>query len=219
MQRILIAGNVHEKLVEITPTYVRAVRAVGAVGAVSFAQSEQDASALAAAFDALILPGGNDLPAQYFGQTPHVACGYDDPMRDTSDRLLLDAFRAAGKRILGICRGCQVTNVHLGGTLHQHLPDAYDPVLWHGGNITGRHPVQVTPGSLLGRLIGEGTVAVNSSHHQAIDAPGKQLTVVAAAPDGVVEAAEGENMILVQWHPERMLDTMLPLFQWLIGEK
>lgn len=218
MQRVLIAGNIKPELVSITPSYLCAVRDIGAVAAVAYAEDEQDAAALAQAFDALLLPGGNDLPATYFGQEPHIACSYDDPARDRSDKLLLEAFRALGKRVLGICRGCQVANVFMGGTLHQHLPDAYDPVLWHSGNITGRHDATIAAGSRLASLLGEGVCRVNSSHHQAIATPGAGLTIVATAPDGVIEAAEGDGIFLVQWHPERMGEDMKPLFQWLVGE-
>lgn len=220
MKRILIAGNVIKENTEIAvrESYLRAVRDSGGVAVIGYAQDAQDAAMLAEAFDGLLLPGGNDLPAQYFGQTPHVACSYDSPRRDLSDRLLLEAFLTGGKRVLGICRGCQAGNVFLGGTLHQHLPDAFDPVLWHSGNITGRHRAFVEPDSLLASLVGKGEIAINSSHHQAIDAPGRGLRVVAKAPDGVIEAAEGENILLVQWHPERMIETMRPLFRWLLAE-
>lgn len=217
MKRILIAGDTTEKSLSNPLSYLKAVRAAGAVAAVAYARDEADASALAGAFDALLLPGGGDLPGAYFGQEPHPACNYDHESRDLSDRLLLHAFIAKGKRVLGICRGCQVANVFLGGSLHQHLPDAYDPVLWHSGNITGRHPATVVPGTLLASLIGAGEVRVNSSHHQAIDRPGEGLSVVARAPDGVVEAVEGEDILLTQWHPERMGEDMAPIFQWLVG--
>ena len=219
MQRILIAGNVDTKDVKCPPSYLRAIRDVGAVAAVAYAQDAQDAQALAEGFDALLMPGGNDLPAQLFGQAPHIACTHDNPARDLSDQLLLEAFMAAGKRVLGICRGCQGANIFLGGTLHQHLPDAYDPVLWHSGNITGRHAATVVPGSLLASLIGAGETAINSSHHQAIDAVGKGLRVVATAPDGVIEAVEGENLLLLQWHPERMGDAMRPVFEWVTYQR
>lgn len=218
MRRVLIGGECSVSGVSIRPSYIRAVRDVGAIGVIGYAQDEADAAALAEAFDALLLPGGNDLPSHHFGQEPHVACQYDDPARDLSDRLLLEAFRAAGKRVLGICRGCQVSNVYLGGTLHQHLPDVFSPVLWHSGNITGRHAAVVKQGSLLASLIGAGEIAINSSHHQAVDQPGEGLHIVATAPDGVIEAVEGENILLVQWHPERMMDTMRPVFAWLVGE-
>lgn len=217
MKRILIAGNYDVKGVQCTSTYLQAVRDVGAVAAVAFAANEEDASALAQAFDALILPGGADLPASDFGQEPHPACTYDSALRDLSDRLLLKAFQAVGKRILGICRGCQVGNVYNGGTLYQHLPDAFDPILWHSGNMTGRHPVKVVPGTLLASLVGSGEILVNSSHHQAAQQPGVGLMIVAKAPDGVVEALEGNNMLLLQWHPERMMETMRAVFEWVIG--
>ena len=215
MKRILIAGDIGQKSVQIPGTYLRALRAVGAVGAVAFADTPGDAGDLAGLFDALLMPGGGDLPAEYFGQRLHPACHVDDPARDLSDRLLLEAFLSLGKRVLGICRGCQVANVFLGGSLHQHLPDAFDPVLWHSGNITGRHAASVEPGTLLASLVGAGEVRVNSSHHQAIDRVGQGLRAAAHAPDGVVEAVEGDNILLLQWHPEWMLDTMRPVFEWL----
>lgn len=217
LKKVLIAGNCDATEVQCTSTYLKAVRSVGAVAAVAYAADEADASALAQTFDALILPGGRDLPANEFGQEPHPANAYDSPMRDLSDKLLLEAFRAADKRILGICRGCQVVNVFCGGTLHQHLPDAFDPVLWHSGNITGRHSVTVAPGTLLASLLGGGEILVNSSHHQAVEKPGAGLCITAKAPDGVVEALEGNNILLLQWHPERMIETMQAVFEWVVG--
>ena len=219
IQRILVAAGCDKDSMRGQRSYLRAVRAVGALGAVACAAEEAEAEAYAQAFDALLLPGGADLPASYFGQEPHPACSYDDPARDLSDRLLMQAFRAAGKRILGICRGCQVANVYLGGTLHQHLPDAFDPVLWHSGNITGRHPATILEGTLLASLLGAGATAVNSSHHQAIDKPGEGLTIAARASDGVIEAGEGKDVLLLQWHPEQMGETMLPVFEWLCGKR
>lgn len=220
MKRILISGTVEAKKTGMNCSYVNAVRGVGGVAAICYARDEADADALAEAFDALLMPGGNDLPGSYFGQEPHPTCNYDDPARDLSDKLLLAAFRKAGKRVLGICRGCQVANVFLGGTLHQHLPDAYDhPLLWHSSNYFGRHMATITGGSVLAGLIGAGEMPINSSHHQAIAMLGEGLTLCASAPDGVVEAAEGDNILLIQWHPEGMGPEMSPIFQWLIGAR
>lgn len=217
MKRILIAGDCGPKNVQATASYCKALRAAGAVYGVAYAENEVDAQAFSDSYDALLLPGGGDLPAAHFGKEPHPSELFDDPLRDRSDMLLLDAFYARKKRVLGICRGCQVANVRFGGTLHQHLPDAFDPVLWHSGNITGRHPATVGPGTLLASLLGAGEISVNSSHHQAIESPGEGLSVCAKAPDGVIEAVEGENILLVQWHPERMLDSMRAIFSWIIG--
>lgn len=217
MKRVLIAGNCDADSVKNPLSYLKAVRQAGAVATVGAALDDGDAEALAEAFDALLLPGGGDIPAAHFGQAAHPAVSLDHPARDLSDELLLKAFIQRQKRVLGICRGCQAANIFLGGTIHQHLPDAFDPVLWHSGNITGRHPAKVESGTLLGSLIGSGTVPVNSSHHQAVDVPGQGLRIAAKAPDGVVEALEGDGILLLQWHPERMLDTMLPVFDWLIS--
>lgn len=216
MKTVLIAGNRDKSNTIMRNSYLEAVFSAGAVPVLGSASSAEQADAYARTFDALVLPGGNDLPAEMFGQARHVACTCDDPARDLSDRLLWEAFHAAGKRVLGICRGCQVVNVFCGGTLHQHLPDAYDPVLWHSGNAYGRHGVFVEPDSLLAQLFGGGERRVNSSHHQAIDRPGVGLRVTGRAPDGVTEAAEGENTLLVQFHPELMGEEGLGIFRWLV---
>ncbi|MDR2504469.1 MAG: gamma-glutamyl-gamma-aminobutyrate hydrolase family protein [Oscillospiraceae bacterium] len=121
------------------------------------------------------------------------------------------------RRVERVCRGCQAINVYCGGTLHQHLPDAYEPVLWHARNIHGRHSVHINEGTTIARLVGAGDIRINSSHHQAIDRPGEGLAVSAAAPDGVIEAAEGKNILLVQWHPEWMGDEHNAIFSWLAG--
>ena len=217
MKRILIAGNLNAADIRITPSYLRSVRKAGALPVVSFAETDEEARLFADEYDALLMPGGGDLPGEHFGQTRHSACTYDDPMRDLSDRLLFNAFREADKRILGICRGCQVINVFLGGTLHQHLPDAYHPVLWHNDHAAGRHAVHIARDTLLETFFGAGEIKVNSHHHQAIDSPGMGLHITAKAPDGVTEAVEGDNILLIQWHPERMDDGMLPIFTWLCG--
>lgn len=218
MKRILIASHCTDSALTQTLRYVFALRKVGVVATAGCARDEGDAEALAEAFDALLMPGGGDIPGSWFGQEPHPQCSYDPPARDTSDHLIFSAFRKTGKRILGICRGCQVTNVFLGGSLFQHLPDAFDPVLWHQGNITGRHGATVEPGTLLASLLGAGPLKVNSSHHQAIDRPGEGVRVSARADDGVIEACEAENLLMIQWHPEWMGDEMQPLFRWLVGD-
>jgi putative glutamine amidotransferase len=216
MRRVLIAGNIKENDVLESLRFFARVRAAGGIGAAAAVIDEAEAAAYADDFDALILTGGADMPPNKYGQESHVANTYDSSARELSDELLFRAFRKAGKRIMGICRGCQAINVYLGGTLHQHLPDAYEPVLWHARNIRGRHWVQVEAGSRLASLLGSGELRVNSSHHQAIDRLGGNLSVCAVAPDGVIEAAEGDGLFLIQWHPEYMDDEHDALFSWLI---
>lgn len=217
MKRILIAGNIQDGSVRETLRFLERVSAAGGVPAVGAALNDNDAASLADSFDALILSGGFDVPPSRYGQEPHRSNKYDDPLRDESDERLMRAFIGAGKRVMGICRGCQAINVWLGGTLHQHLPDAFDPVLWHAANILGRHDIIVAEGSVLASILGAGSARVNSSHHQAIDKPGKGLKICASSSDGVTEAAEGENILLIQWHPEFMDGEHDALFKWLLG--
>lgn len=122
--------------------------------------------------------------------------------------------------ILGICRGAQVANVALGGSLVQDIPSQMpESDIVHMQNVFSYgtdHDVRFDPGSRLCRLFGE-SIRINSRHHQSIDAPGKGIRITAWAPDGVVEGAEHEFLPidLVQWHPELLMqksDGMLPLF-------
>jgi putative glutamine amidotransferase len=114
-----------------------------------------------------------------------------------------------GMPVLGICRGAQVMNVALGGTLHQHLPDVLGHTRHQQGNaVFSTSGVRTVPGTRLAALIGE-TSDVQCYHHQSIDRLGEGLIVSAQDSDGVIEAVEipGENFVLaVQWHPEERLD-------------
>lgn len=148
--------------------------------------------------DGLLLPGGGDLEPWRYGQSNTASRGLE-PERDAAELLLLERFTAAGKPVLGICRGLQVINVFFGGTLIQHLSghDAVD----------GRdrlHPVRTTPGALFGLFGGDSLV--NSAHHQAAGRLGHGLRAVQWAPDGVVEALVHQTLPVlgVQWHPERL---------------
>lgn len=216
IKRIVIAGNRTEKETSLRNRYCQTVFQVGGLPVLVSVENAAEAQAYAEAFDALLLPGGNDLPGVLFGQAQHPVAECDSPLHDQSDRLLWEAFHASGKRVLGICRGMQAVNVFCGGTLFQHLPDVFDPVLWHAGNIYGRHDVFVQEDSMLAQVFGGGERRCNSSHHQAVDRLGKALHAVAFAPDGVMEAAEGENTLLVQFHPEAMGEEGAGVLKWLL---
>ncbi len=167
---------------------------------------------------ALVITGGYDLDPAAYGQKPHPATDQPRPGRDTWEFALLRGALERGLPVLGICRGAQVLNVALGGTLHQHLPD----LLGHSGHRAGngiftRLPVRTAPGTRLAALIGE-SADVPCYHHQAIDEVGAGLVVSAGDIDGVVEALElpGDKFVLaVQWHPEKSLDD-LRLFKALV---
>lgn len=160
---------------------------------------------------ALVITGGYDVDPATYGQQPHPATDQPRAARDAWEFALLRGALDRGLPVLGICRGAQVLNVALGGTLHQHLPE----VLGHDGHRAGnavfnRMAVRTAAGSRLAALVGETTDAP-CYHHQAIDEVGEGLMVSAWDADGVVEALElpGDRFVLaVQWHPEQSLDDL-----------
>ena len=157
-----------------------------------------DSGAPAAVWDALLLPGGGDMEPWRYGQEPAASWG-QEPERDEAELRLLEAFTAAGKPVLGVCRGLQVINVFFGGTLVQDIPGHS---AWEDGDRL--HSVRTAPSPLL-PLCGERGV-VNSAHHQAADRLGSGLRAVQWAEDGVTEALCHKRLPVwaVQWHPERL---------------
>ena len=161
----------------------------------------QRAADYARELDGLVLQGGADISPLAYGEQPMKPEWAGDPMRDQYEIELVRAFTHAEKPVLGICRGAQLVNVALGGSLHQDIPahrsDEYDQ---HA------HDVRLEPGSALARLYGEtGPRRVVSIHHQAIKGLAPGLTVEARAEDGVIEAVRGTGasyICAVQWHPE-----------------
>ena len=158
--------------------------------------------------DGLLLPGGADVSPALYGQTPSEKCGKPHLLRDAAEPKMLEAFLSTGKPILGICRGAQMMNVCLGGTLHQDI--GHIATCKHadfGGKNKGTHSVTVVAGTKLAAIVGDGEGFVNSLHHQAIDTVAPDLTVSARSADGIVEAVEKSDhpfCLAVQWHPEHM---------------
>lgn len=161
--------------------------------------------------DGLLITGGKDVDPAAYGQTPHPATDQPGGQRDAWEFALLKAALRRQLPVLGICRGAQVLNVALGGTLHQHLPD----VIGHSGHRAGNAvfttlPVRTVPGTRLAALVGD-SVDARCYHHQAIAELGEGLVVSAWDVDGVIEALElpGRGFVLaVQWHPEETLDDL-----------
>ncbi|RJF69011.1 gamma-glutamyl-gamma-aminobutyrate hydrolase family protein [Deinococcus cavernae] len=163
------------------------------------------AESYARQLDAVLFTGGVDVHPRHFGQHPRRGLGTVDEGRDAFEIALYRAARQLGKPTFGICRGVQLLNVLEGGTLHQHLPDVPEAWVDHAQQASPPavgHEVQFTPGSLLAECHGVQKVFVNSYHHQALDRLAPTLRCAAVAPDGIVEALEGEGLIAVQWHPE-----------------
>ncbi len=160
-------------------------------------------------FDGLIIPGGADVDPTFFGEEPLWKVGGSNYKRDVFEMALVRAFYKAGKPIFGICRGCQLINITLGGDVYQDLP-SQDPqcTILHTQKADGHYPthhVSLVPGSALHDVFGD-TAYVNSRHHQGIRKVAQGLYVTAKAPDGVVEGIETKDrqIVAVQWHPENM---------------
>lgn len=158
----------------------------------------------------ILLPGSpTDIDPAHYGAVPHENLGRLYPERDATDFTILDIVETKDLPVLGICFGVQSLNVHRGGSLVQDIPAIVkDPEVHDEDNDkpAARHLVRVAEASLIGRLAGRPEVEVNSYHHQAVEKPGRNLRVVAVAPDGVIEAIEdttGRFIVGVQWHPER----------------
>ncbi len=151
----------------------------------------------------LLLPGGLDVNPAVYGQAPAPETEIDQPLDDLQMDILA-RFLALGKPVLGICRGHQLLNAAMGGTLIQHLPNAEAHMHIRTG-VDNIHPCKTLPGSWLHALYGD-HFSVNSSHHQAVDRPAEGFRVVQRSADGVIEAMEHETLPVwtVQWHPERM---------------
>lgn len=157
--------------------------------------------------DGLLLPGGGDMDPKFYGQARIPACGEPNLLRDAAEPLLLRAFLAADKPVLGICRGIQVMNAVLGGDLYQDIkPFEHLP---HNDHWAKVHTVTVRRGTLLSHILGQDTVLVNSQHHQAVDRVAPGFTLAALSEDGIVEAIEKPDArfcLGVQWHPEWLSD-------------
>lgn len=176
-------------------------------------------AALLSRLDGLVIAGGADIDPACYGAPRRTESGPPRPDRDASERRLIELALESGLPLLGVCRGMQLLNVVLGGTLHQHLPDEvgnHDHLPRPG--TFGRIGVKVADGSRLAGILGAGA-DVHCHHHQSLDRLGDGLVPVAWAGDGTVEAVElpGRFALGVQWHPEEDgLDRRL--FAALVGE-
>jgi putative glutamine amidotransferase len=155
--------------------------------------------------DGLVLTGGGDVDPAAYGEKAEPEVGGVDPVRDASERALLRAALAVDLPVLAVCRGCQILNVELGGTLFQHLPEVVGhDAHRHAPSVFGEVKVTTEPGSRTESVFGP-AATVLCSHHQSIKEMGAGLVATAHADDGVIEAVEltGSSFVLgVQWHPE-----------------
>jgi putative glutamine amidotransferase len=205
--------------------YLDAVRRGGGMPVILTPLPTSQVDALLDRLDGLCLSGGPDIHPSAYGAEPHPALGPTEPELDRFEIQLARRACARGIPVLGICRGAQVLNVALGGSLHQHLPDHGDEIdhrqTLNGGKTT--HTVALDPDSRLATLLDRTELDVNSFHHQGTDRLGRRLRIVGRAPDGSVEAlerasADGGFLFGVQWHAEWLVDRpeQLLLFEALV---
>jgi len=196
-------------------TYIEAVLGAGGLPVlIPLTVTGDDLRELYQRLDGVLLPGGCDIDPAHFGETRSPQLGAVDVERDRSELSVAQLALADGKPLLGVCRGMQVMNVALGGTLYQDLPSEYPAALERHAHPVKEfprehlaHPVRVAEDSRLARVLGAPMVQVNSRHHQAIKQVGAGLVVVAQAPDGVIEGVEKPDhpfALGVQWHPENL---------------
>ncbi len=210
-------------LMAVRPHYLQALEAAGATPLLI--HLTDDLQVVRQLFDlcaGILLPGGDDIDPAYFAEERHPMLGEVDPQRDAVEVALARWCRDERKPLLGICRGAQVLNVAFGGSLWQDLPSQRPSELDHRHNtkldvydVEG-HPIELAPDSWLAGQLDAGTVLANTMHHQAVKDVAPGLRAVAWAPDGVVEAVEGEGdhfVVGVQCHPEHLWRTAEP--RWL----
>lgn len=198
----------------IKRAYVRALEQAGGVPLLLPAVTEPEAiSRMLDTVDGVLLEGGDDLDPAWYGATPSWQCGHVCFQRDAFELALCHRLvQRKDRAVLGICRGIQVMNVALGGTLYQDLKSELPQSLAHQQKALPcyvSHPIQVDDGSPLHDILGMDRLMVNSHHHQAMREVAPTLTAIAHAPDGVVEAValqEHPFFLGVQWHPERLCD-------------
>ncbi|MFP4016511.1 MAG: gamma-glutamyl-gamma-aminobutyrate hydrolase family protein [Halanaerobiales bacterium] len=160
--------------------------------------------------DGLLLTGGTDIDPLIYGENPLPTMGEIDPERDLFELEMVKYSFGLKLSVLGICKGCQIINIALGGTLFQDIYSQKESVLKHTQEAPRWYPthmINIEKGSLLHQIIEKDKIKVNSTHHQAIKGVGDSLKISALAEDGVVEAIESreDRFILgVQWHPEAL---------------
>jgi putative glutamine amidotransferase len=162
--------------------------------------------------DGIVFSGGDDLDPSLYGEALHPRAEPIDPDRQRFELALIAEVERRRMPALGICLGCQLMNVHRGGSLIQFLPEIErtDPLEHRKlDNDKRRHAVRLEPGTKLAEAVGRCDLNVNSRHKQSISRTGRGLHVIAKAPDGVVEAIEDPShpfFMAVQWHPENLSD-------------
>lgn len=196
------------------PDYMRAVEKSGGVPVIlPLTEDEAIIKQLASTFDGFLFSGGPDVHPSYFNEEVHPECGEICPARDTLEMMLFKEVLPLDKPILGICRGLQLINIALGGSIYQDLPSQYDVKAAHRMEAPYNreaHKVTIVPDSIFASWIPCAQLGVNSCHHQAIKDLAPGLVSCAVSEDGLIEAIhmpEKKFLVATQWHPEMGLGT------------
>ena len=188
----------------LSTTYTNAISKAGGVPTViPTVKTREEADAILATLDGIVFSGGEDVNPAWYGEGILNETVYMDSVRDHSDSLLARAALASGKPILAICRGAQLMNVILGGSLYQDIPTQIPGADSHGGGA--RNKIGLEESSVLSRIFGPDSLEINSFHHQAVKVPAPGIRITAHSADGIVEAFETDQIWAVQFHPEKML--------------
>ncbi|WP_239254340.1 gamma-glutamyl-gamma-aminobutyrate hydrolase family protein [Listeria ilorinensis] len=190
--------------------YVDAIQKVGGLPLVIPIDDPASAEQAISLVDGLLLTGGQDISPHFYSQEPSPEIGVYSPPRDEFEVSLIRAAMLQDKPIFAICRGMQILNVALGGTLYQDISEVETPLVQHLQRVDeqlGSHTIDIQPNSQLARISGAKKL-VNSLHHQFLRELAEPLQVTARSQDGMIEAVETPNMapwiLGVQWHPELM---------------
>jgi putative glutamine amidotransferase len=203
----------------VSAPYVKAVRKAGALPVLLPVVDPSDAAAMLDMVDALIVTGGGDVDPTNYGAAAEPMLGPTDLVRDAADLAITRAAVESNVPTLATCRGIQVLNVAMGGTLMQHI-DEHMRIDMYNEDV---HAVDIDPTSRLATILGTEVLGVNSMHHQVIDRLGSGVRAVAHNHDGHIEAIEIETspaVLGVQWHPEllRHRSDHLALFEDLVRQ-
>jgi putative glutamine amidotransferase len=201
-QAFVGAGEIQTTHEVVAVAYVKAVRKAGGIPMLVPLLEPGEADAFLDRIDGLLLTGGADVDPDVYGAERHEKTVDTQPERDERDLALARAALGRDLPTLAICRGCQVLNVALGGTLVQHVDGHFDVPRYN----ESVHDVEVEHGSELARWLGTTQLGVNTLHHQAVERTGPDARIVARATDGTIEGIEAINRraVGVQWHPEML---------------
>lgn len=203
-----------ERKLEVNTSYIESIEQAGGIPICLPYLTKEEQGAVLSTLDGLLVIGGHDVNPLLYGQQPHMGLGEVITKRDESDIALIQQALAMDLPLLAICRGHQVLNVALGGTLFQHIPAQIPDALLHAQRSVRHemtHSVDLVTEAMQ-QIFGATEILTNSFHHQAVDQVGDGLVVAARAKDGIIEALEypaASYCVSVQWHPEELAKTNL----------